>query len=112
MAALKNKRMILRGFTLLASMREGQIVEFNRFAPYGFIHIDSPDFPPGTATAILNKIDFANAWRVRAMLANHIGTVRYRRMLPIGAALSKFFPIYEFNLIENGSGKRKQIYGE
>jgi len=116
---LKGKEMRCRKVTLLAGLEDDKIIEFDKHLPYGFLHIDGPDLKPNTIAAIINKIDFKNAWEIdrNGWFDNEdYGVfVEYKEGGGLMRFMPKMFPLYKFEIFGNdprdGAETYLQLYG-
>ncbi|MEK6405521.1 MAG: hypothetical protein AABN34_01015 [Acidobacteriota bacterium] len=62
MESLEGIRMRCNKMTLFARMEGDELIDFERFLPYGFLHVDAPELREHTIVSIRHKLDFRNAW--------------------------------------------------
>jgi len=65
-------------FTFFAQMRGDEIVPPISGLPYGFVHIESENFPEGTVVALIKRGDFRNAWEAEKFMLLGTVSLRYR----------------------------------
>ncbi len=110
---LKGKEMHCTGVTCLAQLQGDKIVEFDKHLPYGFLHIGGDDLPSNSTTAIINKLDFKNAWTINEKGwfedDEYMVFLAYKPASGLLRFISKALPTYEFSIV--GPVKYTRIYG-
>ncbi len=101
---LDGHRMHCVGATLLAQMNGENIVEFDSHLPYAFLHVESNTFEGRLAAAIINKIDFRNAWMIRQNgwfdNGDYSVYVDYKPTVPkFLRFMKKALPLYQFSIL-------------
>ena len=62
--SIKGIKLRCTDVTLLAQMNGDSVIEFDKYLPYGFLHVEAPELPPCNV-ALIHKIDFRNAWEIK-----------------------------------------------
>ncbi len=90
--------------TLLARIDGNNLVEFDPHLPYAFLHVESKTFEGKLAAAVINKIDFQNAWTITQNgwfdSDDYSVYVDYKPTVPkFLGFMKKAFPVYQFSIL-------------
>lgn len=104
---LKGMPLRLTKTTFMAQIVNGEIIDFNKNLPFGFLHVESPEVKPKTIIALRHKLDFSNAWLLeeRGALKDEEFEVhvRYKPAKGLKGLFGVIFPMFEYLILREGS---------
>lgn len=111
--ALSGVSMVCRDVVLLAQMdeKEEEVVEFHQFLPYGFLKVESNSRQPNSFVAIINKLDFINAWELECLKTFEPGSPTVRVNYKPWKVMPKVFPCFELLVVGSDGQTLARYYG-
>lgn len=104
---LKGIRMKCAKMTLFARMEGEQLVDFEKYLPYGFLHVEAPELRENTIVAVRHKLDFYNAWILeqKGLLDDEECEVHltYRLAPGFKRIFGGFLPQFEYMVFSRGT---------